>query len=148
MVPYFFTSTSHIVVTGTLALAVFAFVTILGVVKNGFGFLRLFAPSGVPGPIYILLVPIEIISYFARPLTLSFRLFANMLAGHIMLKLLAGFSVMMAGAGAAVLAFSWLPLVIAVAITALEFLVAFLQAYVFAILTCVYLSDALHPGHH
>ena len=147
MFPYAFTTTSHIIVTGVLAMAVFILVTLIGIIKNGFGWLKLFAPSGIPWPIYILLVPIEIISYFARPLTLAFRLFANMLAGHIMLKLIVSFSAVMAAAGG----IGWLgtgaTVIMAVAITALEFLVAFLQAYVFAILTCVYLSDALHPGH-
>ncbi|MEO0816381.1 MAG: F0F1 ATP synthase subunit A [Pseudomonadota bacterium] len=147
MWPYAFTTTSHIVVTGLLALIVFALVTILGIVKNGLGWLKLFAPSGVPLFVMPLLIPIEIISYFARPLTLAFRLFANMLAGHIMLKLLVSFAAMMAGAGALGIIGSAATVLLAVAITALEFLVAGLQAYVFAILTCVYLSDALHPGH-
>lgn len=148
MFPYAFTTTSHIIVTGILALIVFALVTILGIVKNGLGWLRLFAPSGVPLFVMPLLIPIEIISYFARPLTLAFRLFANMLAGHIMLKLLVSFAAVMAGAGFLGIIGSVFTVGLAVAITALEFLVAGLQAYVFAILTCVYLSDALHPGHH
>ena len=147
MWPYAFTTTSHIIVTGLLALIVFALVTILGIVKNGLGWLKLFAPSGVPLFVMPLLIPIEIISYFARPLTLAFRLFANMLAGHIMLKLLVSFAALMAGAGALGIVGSAATVLLAVAITALEFLVAGLQAYVFAILTCVYLSDALHPGH-
>lgn len=147
MFPYAFTTTSHIVVTGILGATVFLLVTIIGIVKNGLGFLKLFAPSGVPMFVYPLLIPIEIISYFARPLTLAFRLFANMLAGHIMLKLLVSFAAMMAGAGALGWLGSIFTVILAVAITALEFLVAGLQAYVFAILTCVYLSDALHPSH-
>lgn len=147
MFPYAFTTTSHIVVTAILALIVFVLVTVLGIVKNGFGWLKLFAPSGIPWPIYILLVPIEVISYFARPLTLAFRLFANMLAGHIMLKLIVSFGAVMAGAGLVGWVGTVFTVALAVAITALEFLVAGLQAYVFAILTCVYLSDALHPGH-
>lgn len=147
MVPYAFTTTSHIVVTGILGLAVFLLVTVFGLMKNGLGFLRLFAPKGVPAPVYILLVPIEIISYFARPLTLAFRLFANMLAGHIMLKLLVSFAAAMAGAGLVGIFGAALTVGLAVAITALEMLVAFLQAFVFAILTCVYISDALHPSH-
>ena len=146
MFPYFLTTTSHIVVTGVLALAVFVFVTVLGFIRNGPGFLRLFAPAGPPWPIYILLIPIEIISYAARPITHSFRLFANMLAGHIMLKILASFTIALAGAGAYAM-ISPLPFILAVAITGLEFLVAFLQAYVFAILTCAYINDALHPSH-
>lgn len=148
MVPYFFTTTSHLVVTATLAVGVFLLVTLFGIFKNGLGFLKLFAPSGVPLPIYPILIPIEVISYFARPVTLSMRLFANMLAGHIMLKLLVAFAAAMLTAGAGVAILAPLPFLLAIAITALEFLVAFLQAYVFAILTCVYLSDALHPGHH
>ncbi|MCI4645246.1 MAG: F0F1 ATP synthase subunit A [Hyphomonadaceae bacterium] len=147
MFPYAFTTTSHIIVTGVLAMTVFTLVTLIGIFKNGFGWLKLFAPSGIPWPIYILLVPIEIISYFARPLTLAFRLFANMLAGHIMLKLIVSFAALMATFGLVGWVGTTLTVTMAVAITALEFLVAFLQAYVFAILTCVYLSDALHPGH-
>ncbi len=146
MVPYFYTTTSQIVVTGVLALIVFLLVTLFGFYKHGLGFLKLFAPAGAPWFIYILLVPVEIISYLARPLTLAFRLFANMLAGHIMLKLLAGFTVALAGAGMAA-SIAWLPFVLGIAITGLEFLVAFLQAFVFAVLTCAYLSDALHPSH-
>jgi len=146
MVPYFLTTTSHIVVTGVLALAVFALVTVVGFLHNGSGFLKLFAPAGAPWWIYFLLIPIEIISYFARPITHSFRLFANMLAGHIMLKILASFVLALSGAGIWI-SISWLPFVLAIAITGLEFLVAFLQAYVFAILTCAYLNDALHPSH-
>lgn len=148
MFPYFFTTTSHIVVTGVLALAVFLLVTVIGIVKNGAGFLRLFVPSGVPWPILFILVPIEIISYLARPVTLSLRLFANMLAGHIMLKLLVAFAAALATYSAGTMFLAPLPFLMAIAITGLEFLVAFLQAFVFAILTCVYLSDALHPGHH
>ncbi len=148
MVPYFFTTTSHIIVTGVLAIAVFVIVTLVGIIKNGAGFLRLFVPSGVPWPILPILVPIEIISYLARPVTLSLRLFANMLAGHIMLKLLVSFAAAMATYSVGTAFLAPLPFALAIAITALEFLVAFLQAYVFAILTCVYLSDALHPGHH
>ena len=147
MWPYAFTTTSHIIVTGILAMAVFTLVTVIGIVKNGLGWLKLFAPSGVPMFVMPLLIPIEIISYFARPLTLAFRLFANMLAGHIMLKLLVTFAAMMTAGGIVGWAGTALTVVMAVAITALEFLVAGLQAYVFAILTCVYLSDALHPGH-
>lgn len=147
MNPYAFTTTSHIAVTGTLAVLVIAIVIFVGFAKNGLKFLRLFAPAGAPWPIYFLLVPIEIISFLARPVTLGMRLFANMLAGHIMLKLLAGFAVSLFGAAGLVKIISPGPFVLAVAITALEFLVSFIQAYVFALLTCVYLSDALHPEH-
>ncbi|MEM9669800.1 MAG: F0F1 ATP synthase subunit A [Pseudomonadota bacterium] len=147
MVPYAFTTTSHIVVTGALALLVIGIVIVYGLMKNGLGFFKLFAPSGAPWWIYLLLIPIEIISFLARPLTLALRLFANMLAGHIMLKLFAGFAVSLLGAGAVYIPIAALSFGMGVALNALEFLVAFLQAYVFAILTCVYLNDALHPAH-
>lgn len=147
MFPYWFTPTSQIVVTASLALIVFATVIIVGVTKNGFKFLKLFAPSGVP--IYILwfVVLIEIISFFSRPLSHAVRLWANVFAGHVLLKVFASFVPMMVGAGAIGVLGSILPLGMTVALYALEFLVAFLQAYVFALLTCIYLNDALHPGH-
>ena len=147
MFPYFFTTTAQIVVTSALALLVFFIVIGYGVFKNGFGFLRVFVPSGVP--IYILpfVVLIEVISFISRPVSHSVRLFANMLAGHILLKVFAGFVASMAGIGLVGVLGASLPLFMTVALTALEFLVAFLQAYVFAILTCIYLNDALHPGH-
>ena len=148
MVPYNFTTTSHVIVTGALSLLVIGIVIIFGLFKNGLTFFRLFAPAGAPWPIYIILIPIEIISFLARPLTLALRLFANMLAGHIMLKLFAGFAVALLSAGAAFIPLALLSFGMGVALNALEFLVAFLQAYVFAILTCVYLNDALHPVHH
>ena len=147
MVPYAFTTTSHIVVTGALALLVISIVIAYGLWKNGFTFFKLFAPSGAPWYIYILLIPIEVISFIARPLTLSLRLFANMLAGHIMLKLFAGFAVTLVSAGGAYMLMAPLAFGMGIALNALEFLVAALQAYVFAILTCVYLNDALHPVH-
>ena len=146
MIPGFFTVTSHIVVTAALAALVFLTVLGLGFAKNGVRFLKLFVPSGVPILILPLVVLIEIISFFARPVSHSVRLFANMLAGHMTLKVFGGFVVMLLGAGAYA-ALAPLPLLMAVAITALEVLVAFLQAYVFAMLTCMYLNDALHPGH-
>jgi F-type H+-transporting ATPase subunit a len=146
LVPYSFTVTSQIIVTASLALLVFAIVIIYGFWKNGLGFLHLFAPSGVPGWLMPLIVVIEVISFFARPLSLSVRLFANMLAGHMALNIIAGFVAILLGAGIwAVLA--PLPFAMTVALMALEALVAFLQAYVFAILTCIYLNDALHPHH-
>jgi F-type H+-transporting ATPase subunit a len=147
MFPYWFAPTSQIIVTATMALMVFATVLIVGIGKNGFKFLKLFVPSGVP--IYILpfVVLIEIISFFSRPLSHAVRLWANILAGHLVLKVFAGFVPMMVAAGGAVAVGSILPLVMTVALYALEFLVAFLQAYVFALLTCIYLNDALHPGH-
>ncbi|MCR9080289.1 MAG: F0F1 ATP synthase subunit A [Hyphomonadaceae bacterium] len=147
MVPYAFTTTSHVIVTGALAMLVIGIVIVFGLWKNGLKFFKLFAPSGAPWYIYILLIPIEIISFVARPLTLALRLFANMLAGHIMLKLFAGFAVTGITAGGIGLAVAPLAFGMGVALNALEFLVAGLQAYVFAILTCVYLNDALHPAH-
>ena len=145
MFPYFFTPTSQII--ATMALMVFFTVLVLGLIKNGLKFFKLFVPSGVP--IYILpfVVLIEIISFFSRPLSHAVRLWANVLAGHLVLKVFAGFVPMMAAAGAIGIAGSILPLTMTVALYALEFLVAFLQAYVFALLTCIYLNDALHPGH-
>ena len=147
MVPYAFTTTSHLIITAALALLVISIVIIYGFYKNGFKFLKLFAPAGAPWPIYILLIPIEVISFFARPVTLALRLFANMLAGHIMLKLFAGFAVTLFTLGGAYIVIAPLAFAMGVALNALEFLVAGLQAYVFAILTCVYLNDALHPAH-
>jgi len=141
MVPYSFTFTSHIVVTFAMAIVVFLGVTAIGFARHGLHFLSLFVPPGVPKVMLLLLVPIEIISYLIRPLTLSVRLFANMLAGHIMLKVFAGFVIMVG------ILFGWLPLIFTSAFFALEVLVACLQAYVFAILTCLYLNDALHLHH-
>ena len=138
MVPYSFTVTSHIAVTFALAAFVFIAVTVIGFITHGLGFLRFFVPSGVPSVMLVLLVPIEIISYLTRPLSLSVRLFANMMAGHTMLKVFGAFVV-----GLGILG-GWAPLAFMVAFTGLEVLVAFLQAYVFAILTCIYLNDALH----
>jgi F-type H+-transporting ATPase subunit a len=148
MFPYFFTVTSHIVVTAALALLVFATVLIVGFARNGFGFLKLFVPSGVPFLLLPLVVAIEVISFIARPISHSVRLFANMLAGHITLKVFAGFVVSLGAFGAAGAVGAVLPLAMTVGLTALEFLVAFLQAYVFAMLTCMYINDALHPGGH
>ncbi|HEY5818416.1 MAG TPA: F0F1 ATP synthase subunit A [Mesorhizobium sp.] len=145
--PYFFTITSHIIVTFALALLVIGTVVVYGFMKNGFGFLKLFVPSGVPGILVPLVVLIEVISFLSRPISLSVRLFANMLAGHITLKVFAGFVTSLSALGAIGIGGSILPLAMTVAITALEFLVAFLQAYVFAVLTCMYLNDAIHPGH-
>ncbi|MBT9446492.1 MAG: F0F1 ATP synthase subunit A [Hyphomonadaceae bacterium] len=147
MFPYFFTPTSQIVVTATLALIVFATVIIVGVTKNGFKFLKLFVPSGVPLPLLFIVTPIEIVSFFSRPLSHAVRLWANIFAGHVLLKVFASFVPMMAAAGFVGVLGSVLPLGMTVALYALEFLVAFLQAYVFALLTCIYLNDALHPGH-
>ena len=149
MIPFFFTSTSHIVVTAVLALMVFFLVLIYGIYKNGFGFLKLFWPAGVPMAIKPFVCLLEVISFISRPLSHSIRLWANVMAGHIMLKVFAGFCIMLVGAFGVV----WgslagiLPFLMTFALTPLEFLVSFVQAYVFALLTCIYLSDALHPGH-
>ena len=137
LVPYSFTPTSHIVVTFAMAAFVFIGVTIIGFARHGLHFLSLFVPKGVPFVLLLLLVPIEIISYFIRPFSLAIRLFANMLAGHTMLAIFGGFA-------ASVGLLAILPVALDVAILALEVLVAALQAYVFAILTCLYLRDALH----
>jgi F-type H+-transporting ATPase subunit a len=148
MVPGFFTVTSHVAVTAGLALLVFTIVLLVGFAKNGLGFLKLFVPSGVPIFVLPLVTAIEIISFLSRPISHAVRLFANMLAGHITLKVFAGFIIMLLGTQSlATQALAPLPLLGAVALTALEFLVAFLQAYVFTMLTCMYLNDALHPGH-
>ncbi|MGE0828304.1 MAG: F0F1 ATP synthase subunit A [Hyphomonadaceae bacterium] len=147
MFPYFFTPTSQIVITATMALMVFFTVIGVGVAKNGFKFLKVFVPSGVPWYILWFVVIIEVISFFSRPLSHAVRLWANILAGHLVLKVFAGFVPMMAEAGPIGIAGAILPLAMTVALYALEFLVAFLQAYVFAMLTSVYLNDALHPGH-
>ena len=138
MVPYAFTVTSHIIVTFALAAFVFIGVTLIGFWKHGIGFLKFFVPSGVPFVMLPLLVVIEVISYLTRPVSLSVRLFANMMAGHTMLKVFGSFVVALGLFG------GWAALAFMVAFTGLEILVAFLQAYVFAILTCIYLNDALH----
>ena len=147
LIPYTFTITSHIIVTVLLALLVFLTVVIYGFWKNGLHFFKLFVPSGIPIFILPLVVFIEVFSFFLRPISHSVRLFANMLAGHIALKVFAGFITLLAGFGIAGWAGAVLPLGMVIALTALELLVAFLQAYVFTILTCIYLNDAIHPGH-
>jgi F-type H+-transporting ATPase subunit a len=147
LVPYTFTVTSHIIITVLLALLVFLTVVIYGFWKNGLKFFKLFVPSGIPIFILPLVVFIEVFSFFLRPISHSVRLFANMLAGHIALKVFAGFITLLAGFGIVGMAGAVLPLGMVIALTALELLVAFLQAYVFTILTCIYLNDAIHPGH-
>ena len=141
MIPYSFTFTSHIIVTFALAITVFTLVTVLGIILHGFHFLSLFVPHGVPKVLLILLVPIEILSYLTRPVSLSIRLFANMMAGHTMMAVFSGFSVSMG------VALGWLvgigPLILVILLTGFEILVAAIQAYVFAILTCLYLRDAI-----
>jgi F-type H+-transporting ATPase subunit a len=137
MIPYSFTFTSHIIVTFAMAAVVFVGVTVIGIARHGLHFLSLFVPEGVPLWLLPLLVPIEMISYFIRPFTLSIRLFANMVAGHAMLAIFAGFVVSLG-------IFGVLPLAVTSALILLELLVAGLQAYVFAVLTCLYLRDAIH----
>ena len=141
LLPYSFTVTSHIIVTLAFALFIFIGVTILGFVIHGFKYLKIFVPSGVPIVLLPIIMIIEIISYLSRPVSLSVRLYANMMAGHTMLKVFGGFVISLG------LVAGWLPLTFSVALTGLEILVAFLQAYVFAILTCIYLNDALNLHH-
>jgi F-type H+-transporting ATPase subunit a len=147
LVPYTFTVTSHIIITAALALLVFLTVLVYGFYKNGLGFFRLFVPSGIPMYILPLIVFIEVLSFLSRPVSHSVRLFANMLAGHITIKVFASFVPLLGGLGIFGIFGATLPLILVVALTALELLVAFLQAYVFAILTCIYLNDTIHPGH-
>jgi len=148
LIPYAFTVTSHIIITAALALTVFFTVLIYGLIRHGFHFFNLFVPKGVPIYILPMIVFIEVLSFISRPISHSVRLFANMLAGHIALKVFAGFIILLGGAlGALGWAGGVLPFAMIVALTALEALVAFLQAYVFAVLTCIYLNDAIHPGH-
>jgi F-type H+-transporting ATPase subunit a len=147
LVPYAFTVTSHLIITAALALLVFFTVIIYGFWRHGLHFLKLFLPSGVPMLMTPLIVVIELLSFLSRPISHSVRLFANMLAGHITLKLVAGFIAMLGGVGIVGWLAALAPLALTVALTALEFLVAGLQAFVFAILTCIYLNDAIHPGH-
>ena len=137
LIPYSFTFTSHIIVTFGLAATVFIGVTLIGIARHGFHFLSLFVPHGVPKPLLLLLVPIELLSYCIRPFTLSIRLFANMVAGHTMLTIFAGFT-------ASLGVFFFAPIVMDAALVLLELLVAVLQAYVFTILSCLYLKDAIH----
>ena len=147
LIPYTFTVSSHLIVTAALSLLVFFTVLIYGFYKNGLHFFNLFVPKGIPVYILPLIVFIEVLSFLSRPISHSVRLFANMLAGHITLKVFASFITMLGAMGAVGWAGAILPLGLTVALTALELLVAFLQAYGFTILTCIYLNDALHPGH-
>ncbi|WP_419904059.1 F0F1 ATP synthase subunit A [Kiloniella sp.] len=137
LVPGSFTFTSHIAVTFAMAIVIFLAVTVIGFARHGAGFLRLFFPHGAPLWTAVILIPIELVSYLSRPISLSVRLFANMVVGHVLLKVIGGFVIMLG-------IFGVLPLAVLVGITALEFLVAALQAYVFTILTCIYLHDAIH----
>ena len=147
IIPYTFTVSSHLIVTVALALVVFFTVLFYGLYKNGLKFFKIFVPSGVPIAILPLVMFIEVLSFFLRPVSHSVRLFANMLAGHIALKVFASFIGMLGALGFLGWMGAILPLGLTMALTALELLVAFLQAYVFAILTCIYLNDAIHPGH-
>ena len=140
--PYSFTFTSHIIVTFSLASLVFIGVTLIGVKKHGLHFFRVFFPKGISVYVAPLLIPVEIISYLSRPISLSVRLFANMVAGHVMLKIFAGFAVLLASS--VFLPIAILPVMLNVAITGFEFLICVLQAYVFTILACIYLNDALN----
>ena len=148
LIPYSFTVTSHVIVTSVLALLVFFTVLGYGLKRHGFHFLNLFVPKGVPGYILPMIVAIEVLSFFSRPISHSIRLFGNMLAGHIALQVFAGFIILLGGGLGAI---GWIggvvPFGMIVALFALEALVAVIQAYVFAILTCIYLNDAIHPGH-
>ena len=147
MFPYFFEVTAQIIITGAMAIVVILLVVVVGFMKHGLHFLKLFVPSGVPSAILPFMVVIEVISFLSRPVSLSIRLFANMLAGHITLKVFAGFVTALGSIGVLGWFGALFPLIMVIALTALEFLVAALQAYVFAILTSLYLNDALHPSH-
>ena len=148
IIPYSFTVTSQIIVTAAFALLVFFTVVIVGIKDHGLHFFKVFVPPDVPIYILPLVVAIEVFSFFVRPVSHSVRLFANMLAGHITLNVFGSFVVMLLGAGALIKAFAVLPFLMTIGLFGLELLVAFLQAYVFAMLTCMYLNDALHPGGH
>ena len=137
MIPYSFTFTSHIAVTLTMALLIFILVTVIAFIKHGFKFFSFFLPAGVPIVLAPLMIAIEVISYFTRPFSLSVRLFANMMAGHTLLKVIGGFVVPLG-------IFGIVPIAGLVAVMGLEFLIAFLQAYIFTILTCIYINDAIH----
>ena len=148
MVPYFFTSTSQLAVTATLGVLVIAVVIAVGFARNGLGFFKLFVPSGVPFFVLPLVVVIEIISFLVRPVTLALRLFGNMVGGHVVLKVFGGFVVSLGALGALGVVGALVTLTGTVAITALEFMVAFLQAFVFAVLACVYLNDVVNLHSH
>ncbi len=147
MNPYAFTTTSHLAVTAAMAIFTILIVMVAGIWKNGFKWFKIFAPAGLPLPMYLIIIPIEIISFLSRPVTLAVRLFANMVAGHVMLKLFAIFAAYLIAEGGVTALGAVLPIAGTVAIVALEFLVAALQAFVFAILTCVYLNDVYHVEH-
>jgi F-type H+-transporting ATPase subunit a len=144
LLPYAFTFTSHIAVTATLAMIVFVLITVVALMLHGTKFFGYFFPEGAPIWLAPIIVPVEIVSYLSRPVSLSIRLFANMVAGHVMLKVFATFILMLAGLGTIGVFAAVVPLAVNVALVAFEVLVAFLQAYVFAILTSIYLHDAVH----
>lgn len=144
----YFTATSQLAVTITLALMTIGLVIVVGLVSHGLGFFKLFLPSGVPWYLVPLIIPIEIISFFVRPITLALRLFGNMVGGHIVLKVFAGFVISLAALGMGGVLGAIIPVTAIVALTTLEFLVAYLQAFVFAVLACVYLGDVVNIGHH
>ena len=148
LIPYFFTSTSQLAVTATLGLMVISVVIAVGFARNGLGFFKLFVPSGVPIFVLPLVVVIEVISFLVRPVTLALRLFGNMVGGHVVLKVFGGFVVSLGALGAMGIAGALVTLTGIVAITALEFMVAFLQAFVFAVLACVYLNDVVNLHSH
>ena len=137
MIPFAYTFTSQIIVTFAMAATIFIGVTVIGLVRHGLHFFSLFVPSGTPLILAPLLIPIEVISYFVRPVSLSVRLFANMMAGHTIMKVFGGFTVLLGVLGVA-------PIILLVALTGFEIMVAVLQAYVFTVLTCLYLNDAIH----
>lgn len=147
MIPFSFTYTSHIVVTFALAIMIFFAVVFIGLVKHGSAFMSLFVPPGVPIWLFPLIIPIELVSFLARPLTLSVRLFANMMAGHLMLKVFAGFSVAFLSLGAAGLALGILPMLFNSVLIAFEILIALLHAYIFTVLSCIYLKDTVDLHH-
>jgi F-type H+-transporting ATPase subunit a len=142
LVPYSFTVTSHIIVTFALAAMVWLIITAIGFMNHGVGFLKLFVPSGVPWWLLPIIVVIELISYMIRPISHSVRLFANMMAGHAMLKVFAGFVISLGVIG------GWAPFVFLLGFTGLELVVAILQAFIFTVLTCIYLNDAVNMHHH
>lgn len=147
MVPYSFTYTSHLAVTGGLALMVFFTVLIMGIARHGLHFFQLFVPPGVPLWLIWLVILIEIVSFISRPITLSVRLFANMVAGHVLMKVIAGFAILFATAGGLAWLGTIIPVLLNVVMVGFEFFIAFIQAYVFAVLTCIYLKDTMEIDH-
>ena len=147
MIPYSFTYTSHLAVTAGLSLLVFFTVLIIGIARHGTHFFSLFVPPGVPLWLLWLVVLIEIVSFLSRPITLSVRLFANMVAGHVLMKVIAGFAIMFASMGGIAWVATLLPVALNIVMIGFEFFIAFIQAYVFAVLTCIYLRDTVEIDH-